>query len=102
MALKADDVEEEVGVIAEEELPRKRLDVRAVEDEVDDEEPFVVPEVELPSSRLFRVAIGHPEALKMFQWKRCNFCINLTYLRCERNFPVECPEPSQPGIGHLK
>ena len=24
-----------------------------------------------------------------------------TYLLCERNFPVEWPEPSQPGIGHL-
>ena len=24
------------------------------------------------------------------------------YLLCERNFPVACPEPSQPGIGHLR
>ena len=24
------------------------------------------------------------------------------YLRCERNFPVACPDPSQPGIGHLQ
>lgn len=23
------------------------------------------------------------------------------YLLCERNLPVECPEPSHPGIGHL-
>ena len=23
------------------------------------------------------------------------------YLLCERNFPVECPEPSHPGTGHL-
>lgn len=25
-----------------------------------------------------------------------------TYLRCDKNFPVEWPEPSQPGIGHLQ
>ena len=24
------------------------------------------------------------------------------YLLCERNFPVAWPEPSQPGIGHLR
>ena len=24
-----------------------------------------------------------------------------SYLRWERNFPVEWPDPSQPGIGHL-
>ena len=24
------------------------------------------------------------------------------YLLCERNFPVACPEPSQPGIGHIR
>lgn len=24
------------------------------------------------------------------------------YLRWDKNFPVECPEPSQPGIGHLQ
>lgn len=25
-----------------------------------------------------------------------------SYLRCDKNFPVECPDPSQPGIGHLQ
>jgi hypothetical protein len=24
------------------------------------------------------------------------------YLLCERNFPVAWPDPSHPGIGHLK
>ena len=29
-----------------------------------------------------------------------SLCIK--YLLCERNLPVECPEPSQPGMGHLQ
>ena len=28
--------------------------------------------------------------------------LNSGYLRWERNFPVACPEPSHPGIGHLQ
>lgn len=29
-------------------------------------------------------------------------CELSTHLRCDKNFPVEWPEPSQPGIGHLE
>ena len=32
-------------------------------------------------------------------------CISIsvnTYLLWDKNFPVECPEPSHPGTGHLK
>lgn len=31
----------------------------------------------------------------------CAVVINI-YLLCDKNLPVEWPEPSQPGIGHLK
>ena len=33
-------------------------------------------------------------------WPATN--VNSGYLRWERNFPVACPEPSHPGIGHLQ
>lgn len=52
---------------------------------------------------LFRLAIGHPDALDnvINREKFCSLCFNEHYLLCERNFPVEWPEPSHPGTGHL-
>ena len=26
----------------------------------------------------------------------------IAHLRCDKNLPVACPEPSQPGMGHLQ
>lgn len=62
---------------------------------------------------LLRLAIGHPEALQIqlknpkfwggrrVKWIGLVLWFRFNYLRWERNFPVEWPEPSQPGIGHL-
>ena len=65
MALNADEADE-LTMAAEELLevdPLRRFEVNVVEEEEPVEPLVVVPVVELPSSRLFRVAIGQPEAL---------------------------------------
>lgn len=80
----------------------------------------------LSSTRiLLRFAIGHPEALiiiiSFINFRRLDEVVSNfvtsnyitstlrttvlqrlnSYLRCDKNFPVACPDPSQPGIGHL-
>ena len=71
-----------------------------------------------PDFPLFLAAIGHPDAL--FKRRKCliSFIIMMSglqlnntklffdifheYLRWDKNFPVECPDPSHPGTGHLQ
>jgi hypothetical protein len=60
---------------------------------------YLLRDYDFRKTNRFISQVTHFTSLSLLQQTRHNRYTS--YLRCDKNFPVACPDPSQPGIGHL-